>query len=93
VYKAILKDNKWSDFRTPFNSDNYNVAHPALSQDENIYFVSDIGTVGQSDLSKYKLTRMELKWNLLVKINTEQKLSLYQWITSHFASDDILTVV
>ncbi|MCH4829428.1 hypothetical protein [Flavobacterium columnare] len=38
----------------PFNSDQYSVAHPALSPDEKtLYFASNMpGTYGQSDLFK-----------------------------------------
>lgn len=46
-------DNYWSNVvELPFNSDNYSVAHPALSPDEKrLYFSSDIpGTQGMSDL-------------------------------------------
>jgi outer membrane protein OmpA-like peptidoglycan-associated protein len=54
VFKATkLGDNYWSNVvELPFNSDNYSVAHPALSPDEKrLYFSSDMpGTVGMSDL-------------------------------------------
>src|SRR5690606_19239857 len=47
VYKSTLqgdgRDQKWSDaVALPFNSDNYSVAHPALSDDGKfLYFASD----------------------------------------------------
>ena len=53
LYKATKKDGKWSDItELPFNSDEYSVAHPALSADEKkLYFASDMpGTEGVSDL-------------------------------------------
>ena len=55
IYKATQKDDKWTDVvALPFNSDQYSVAHPALSPDEKtLYFASDMpGTLGQSDLFK-----------------------------------------
>ena len=41
----------------PFNSDNYNVAHPALSPDEKfLYFASDMdGTLGESDIFRVEI--------------------------------------
>ena len=53
VYKATLKNGVWTDIvPMPFNSDEYNVAHPALSMDEKkLYFASDMpGTNGKSDI-------------------------------------------
>ncbi|MES2544281.1 MAG: OmpA family protein [Bacteroidota bacterium] len=53
IYKATLVDKKWTDIKElPFNSDQYSVAHPALSMDEKtLYFASDMpGTIGQSDI-------------------------------------------
>lgn len=53
VYKATLKEGQWTDIISmPFNSDEYNVAHPALSKDEKqLFFASDMpGTNGQSDI-------------------------------------------
>jgi len=53
VYKATLKNGQWTDIvPMPFNSDEYNVAHPALSMDEKkLYFASDMpGTRGKSDI-------------------------------------------
>jgi len=55
IYKATLKDGKWTDIKElPFNNDNYSVAHPALSPDEKtLYFASDMpGTMGESDIFK-----------------------------------------
>lgn len=54
LYKAEKQDSgKWGNIEElPFNSDNYSVAHPALSNDEKyLYFASDMpGTKGMSDL-------------------------------------------
>ena len=53
LYKAELIKNKWTNVvELPFNSDEYSVAHPALSPDEKkLYFASDMpGTKGLSDL-------------------------------------------
>jgi outer membrane protein OmpA-like peptidoglycan-associated protein len=53
LYKANLVDHKWTNIvELPFNSDQFSVAHPALSVDEKkLYFASDMpGTLGQSDL-------------------------------------------
>jgi len=55
IYRATLKQGKWDKItELPFNSDNYNVAHPALSPDNKyLYFASDMpGTFGQSDIYK-----------------------------------------
>ena len=53
IYKAQLVDGNWTNIESmPFNNDDYNVAHPALSMDEKrLYFASDMpGTYGKSDL-------------------------------------------
>ncbi|MDR6845682.1 OmpA family protein [Flavobacterium granuli] len=55
IYRATLKKGAWENItELPFNSDNYSVAHPALSPDEKyLYFASDMpGTLGQSDIYK-----------------------------------------
>ncbi|WP_452223129.1 OmpA family protein [Lacinutrix chionoecetis] len=54
IYKATLSDaGQWTNITPmPFNNDEYNVAHPALSLDNTkLYFASDMpGTRGKSDL-------------------------------------------
>jgi outer membrane protein OmpA-like peptidoglycan-associated protein/tetratricopeptide (TPR) repeat protein len=53
LYRSVLEDGKWINItELPFNSDQYSVAHPALSVDEKtLYFSSDMpGTFGLSDL-------------------------------------------
>lgn len=77
IYTASFKDGKWmQEVELPFNSDQYNVAHPALSVDEKtLYFASDMpGSFGQSDLYRVSIegnnTYGALE-NLGSKINTE----------------------
>ncbi len=55
LYKATKSGDLWENvIELPFNSDQYNVAHPALSPDnKTLYFASDMpGTMGQADLWK-----------------------------------------
>ena len=52
------KNGNWGDIvEVPFNSDQYNVAHPALSSDEKyLYFASDMpGTFGSSDIFRVEI--------------------------------------
>lgn len=96
IYKATLNGESWENItELPFNSDNYSVAHPALSYDEKIlYFTSDMpGTIGQSDI--YKVTvntdgTFGTPENLGKGINTEGK-ETFPFITEknelYFASD------
>lgn len=96
LYKAILINDEWSNVQElPFNSDQYSVAHPALSVDEKtLYFASDMpGTLGLSDLFKVSINndgtygRPE---NLGVEINTEGR-ETFPFISNdneiYFASD------
>jgi outer membrane protein OmpA-like peptidoglycan-associated protein len=58
VYRATYNDGKWTNVMAlPFNSDSYQVAHPALSADEKtLYFASDMpGTLGLSDIFKVSI--------------------------------------
>ena len=58
IYKASLVDGKWTnEVELPFNSNEYSVAHPALSPDDKtLYFASDMpGTLGASDLYKVSI--------------------------------------
>ncbi|WP_428224587.1 OmpA family protein [Flavobacterium sp.] len=78
LYKANLDSNgKWINItELPFNSDQYSVAHPALSQDEKtLYFASNMpGTLGQSDLYKVAIlgeNSYGTPMNLGKGINTE----------------------
>ena len=90
IYKATLIDGKWQNVEElPFSSNQYSVAHPALSSDgKTLYFVSDmLGSFGQSDLFKVAINEDKSfgkPENLGAKINTEGKE------TFPFISDDIL---
>ena len=58
IYKASLVDEKWTnEVELPFNSNEYSVAHPALSPDDKtLYFASNMpGTLGASDLYKVSI--------------------------------------
>lgn len=77
MFRATFEDGKWTNIEElPFNSDEYSVAHPALSVDEKqLYFASDMpGTLGLSDLFVVDInedgTFGEPK-NLGPKVNTE----------------------
>lgn len=96
LYRAVLKDKSWEDItELPFNSDQYNTAHPALSADEKmLYFASDMpGTLGQSDLFKVAINTdgsFGTPENLGPRINTEGK-ETFPFISDsnelYFASD------
>ena len=97
LYKATVnEDGNWEDVVVlPFNSDNYSVAHPALSLDEKIlYFASDMpGTLGQSDLFKVIINQdgtYGTPENLGATINTEGR-ETFPFISDenelYFASD------
>ncbi|WP_254423235.1 OmpA family protein [Flavobacterium sp. A45] len=96
IYKASLNGDNWENIKVlPFNSDNYNVAHPTLSEDGKVlYFASDMpGTIGQSDLFKVAINddgTFGKPENLGNGINTEGK-ETFPMITSdnelYFASD------
>lgn len=97
LYKATKKQDKWVNIiALPFNSDEFSVAHPALSPDEKtLYFASDMpGTFGQSDLFKVSINldgSYGKPENLGDTINTEGK-ETFPFITEdnkelYFASD------
>src|SRR5690554_2992057 len=96
IYRATLKDGKWGNIiELPFNSDQYNVAHPALSPDEKtLYFVSDMpGSIGESDIWWVKVVNHKTygkPQNLGKTINTEGK-ETFPFISSenelYFSSD------
>lgn len=77
IYRASLVNGKWSNIQQlPFNSDEYNVAHPSLSADnKTLYFASDMpGTLGASDIFKVSVNSdgtFGTPENLGNKINTE----------------------
>jgi outer membrane protein OmpA-like peptidoglycan-associated protein/tetratricopeptide (TPR) repeat protein len=88
IYQATFDGLKWSDVKElPFNSNDYSVAHPALSPDDKmLYFASDMpGTKGQSDIWRVKILpegKFGTPENLGEAINTEGKE------TFPFISDD-----
>jgi outer membrane protein OmpA-like peptidoglycan-associated protein/tetratricopeptide (TPR) repeat protein len=96
IYRATLKKGSWENItELPFNSDNYNVAHPALSPDEKyLYFASDMsGTLGQSDIFKVAINfdgSFGTPENLGDVINTEGR-ETFPFVTDenelYFASD------
>lgn len=96
IYKATLEGDTWSNItELPFNSNDYNVAHPALSPDEKtLYFASNMpGTHGQSDLFKVSINSdgtYGKPENLGTVINTEGR-ETFPFITKdnelYFASD------
>lgn len=84
----------WDVEELPFNSDQYSVAHPALSPDEKtLYFASDMpGTRGMSDLYKVAINDsvFGLITNLGDKVNTEGR-ETFPFVSKdnklYFASD------
>jgi len=81
IYSAKLINGEWQEItELPFNSDEYEVSHPALSADNStLYFSSDMeGGYGQSDLYMVSMngdgTFGDPK-NLGSKINTEGRES------------------
>jgi outer membrane protein OmpA-like peptidoglycan-associated protein len=53
IYRATFENGKWGAItELPFNNNQYNCAHPALSPDEkSLYFVSNMpGSYGESDI-------------------------------------------
>ena len=96
IYRATLKDGRWQEVtELPFNSNDYGVAHPALSLDEKtLYFASDMpGTLGQSDIFRVGINpdgTFGTPENLGKTINTEGK-DTFPFISNndelYFASD------
>lgn len=96
IYSATFENGKWTNIKElPFNSNDYQTAHPALSADEKtLYFVSDMpGTKGASDIFKVSINgdgTFGTPTNLGDVINTEGRES-FPMITSegefYFASD------
>ncbi|GEQ86877.1 cell envelope biogenesis protein OmpA [Patiriisocius marinistellae] len=78
LYRGIKNEKeKWDIIELPFNSNEYSVAHPALSVDEKtLYFASDMpGGFGLSDLYKVDITNdgFGTPINLGDNFNTEQR--------------------
>jgi outer membrane protein OmpA-like peptidoglycan-associated protein len=96
LYKATLEEGEWNKvIELPFNSNQYSIAHPALSvDDKTLYFASDMpGTFGQSDLFKVTINNdgsFGIPENLGKTINTEGRES-FPFISNdnelYFASD------
>jgi outer membrane protein OmpA-like peptidoglycan-associated protein/tetratricopeptide (TPR) repeat protein len=96
LYKATLEEGSWVNVtELPFNSDEYSIAHPALSTDgQTLYFASDMpGTLGQSDLFFVKINSdgtYSAPQNLGKAINTEGR-ETFPFISAdnelYFASD------
>ena len=101
LYKATLEDGKWTnEVELPFNSNEYSVAHPALSPDDKIlYFASDMpGTLGLSDIFKVDVLGGDsygTPVNLGKTINTEGR-ETFPFVTDendlYFASDGQLSL-
>jgi outer membrane protein OmpA-like peptidoglycan-associated protein/tetratricopeptide (TPR) repeat protein len=79
LYKATFDGFEWNMVEElPFNSNQYNCAHPALSPDDKIlYFASNMpGSLGQSDIFKVKINKdgsFGAPENLGKEINTEAR--------------------
>ena len=96
LYKSKLEDGVWQKAQElPFNSEEYSVAHPALSADgKTLYFASDMpGTLGLSDIWKVAINGDDTfgePVNLGSKVNTEGR-DTFPFVTSSgrmfFASD------
>ena len=97
IYRAqINQKQEWDNIsELPFNSDNFQVAHPALSPDEKtLYFASDRpGSIGNSDIYKVEINsdgNFGEPENLGNSINTEGR-ETFPFISEsgilYFASD------
>ena len=96
IYKSTKIAGKWGDItELPFCSDEYSVAHPALSPDEKtLYFAySGPGSLGQSDIYYVDISEdgtYGFPKNLSAKINTDGRES-FPFITKSnllfYASD------
>lgn len=97
IYQANNVEGKWKSIKElPFNSNNYNCAHPALSPDgKTLYFASDMpGGKGQSDIYKVEIQNNGASFgkpeNLGEPINTEGR-ETFPFITEqdelYFSSD------
>lgn len=80
LYRARRLGDGWGDIvELPFNSDEYSVAHPAISPDnKTLYFVSDMpGSLGQTDIFKVEIKEEGENYgepvNLGTSVNTPQK--------------------
>jgi len=91
IYKVTLNNKKWVNItELPFNSNDYNVAHPALSSDEKfLYFSSDMpGGYGSSDLYRVAINEdgtFGIPENLGGKVNTKARETF-----PHINNEDVL---
>ncbi|WP_247672749.1 OmpA family protein [Aquimarina sp. MMG016] len=96
LYRATLEGEKWTNIEElPFNSDEYSVAHPALSADgKKLYFASDMpDSRGLSDLYEIDINEdgtFGTPKNLGDRINTEGR-ETFPYVSNsgrlYFASD------
>ena len=97
IFRATInEEGMWANIEElPFNGDDYSVAHPALSADENIlYFASDMpGTLGESDIFRVSIEEdgsFGTPMNLGEVINTEAR-ETFPFVSSedvlYFSSD------
>ncbi|MEB3348378.1 OmpA family protein [Aquimarina gracilis] len=96
IYRATLDEDKWTNIEElPFNSNEYSVAHPALSADgKKLYFASDMpDSRGLSDLyvvDVHEDGTFGSPTNLGDKINTEGR-ETFPYVSNsgrlYFASD------
>ncbi|HKX86160.1 MAG TPA: OmpA family protein [Flavobacterium sp.] len=80
LYKANKVDGKWTNIEAlPFNSTNYSVSHPSLSQDgKTLFFASNMpGGMGETDIWKVSVVGNQYgnPQNLGDRINTPGKES------------------
>ncbi len=78
IFRAELINGKWTNLTSmPFNSEDYSVEHPALSNDEKIlYFASDMpGTLGSLDIFSVDINGINYGTpkNLGPQVNTNKK--------------------
>ena len=96
IYSAKFNNGSWTAVQElPFNSDNFNCAHPALSADEKtLYFSSNMpGILGQSDLFRVAILengQFGTPENLGATVNTEGR-ETFPYLSAdgelYFASD------
>ncbi len=98
IYRAHKKDGVWTQVEElPFNSDDYSVAHPAVSPDgKTLYFASNMpGSLGMSDIFQVAILeggRFGTPENLGTKVNTIGR-ETFPFVSSegvlYFASDGL----
>jgi len=81
IFKATFEKGEWKNVEPlPFNSDDYNISHPFVSQNgKYLFFASDMpGTIGQSDIYYVEINSdgtFGTPKNLGAKVNTEGRES------------------